>query len=67
MGLNKSIIERKMEGIGAEEEEIVLTYFSAQKFVLSKKDHRLSDSGNLKRKNTARFCELNTVPCEQHS
>lgn len=50
MRLNKSIIERKMEGIGAEEEEIVLAYFSAQKFVLSKKDYRLSDSGNLKRK-----------------
>jgi hypothetical protein len=42
MGLNKSIIERKMEGIGAEEEEIVLTYFSAQTFVLSEKDYRLT-------------------------
>jgi hypothetical protein len=50
MGLNKSIIGRKMEGTDAEEEEIVLTYFSAQKFVLSEKDYRLSDSGNLKRK-----------------
>lgn len=39
-----------MEGTDAEEEEIVLTYFSAQKFVLSEKDYRLSDSGNLKRK-----------------
>jgi len=39
-----------MEGIGAEEEEMVLTYFSAQKFVLSEKDCRLSDSGNIKRK-----------------
>jgi len=50
MGLNASISERKTEGIGAEEEEMVLTYFSAQKFVLSKKDCRLSDSGNIKRK-----------------
>jgi hypothetical protein len=40
MGLNKSIIERKMGDIGAEEEEMVLTYFSAQKFVRSKKDYR---------------------------
>ena len=50
MGLNKSIIERKLAGIGAEEEEIVLTYFSAQKYVLSERDYRLSDSGNRKRK-----------------
>jgi len=50
MGFNKSIIDRKMEGSGAEEEETALTYFSAQKFVLSEKDYRLSDGGNPKRR-----------------
>lgn len=38
MGLNKSIIESKMVGGGALEEAMVLTYFRAQKFVLSQKD-----------------------------
>jgi len=50
MGFNKSIIDRKMEGSGAEKEEMILTYFSAQKCVLSEKDYRLSDSGNTKKK-----------------
>jgi hypothetical protein len=50
MGLNEPNSERKMEGIGAEEEEMVLSYFSARKFVLSEQDCRLPDSGNIKRK-----------------
>jgi len=47
--MNQSLKE-KWKVIGAEEEEMVLTCFIAQMFVLSEKDCRLSDSGNLKRK-----------------